>query len=254
MSDTDIIEAGPFELKAQSAAPPMPMELIDKAIETGNVESLERLMDLQERWEASQARKAFFAAMAQFQGQCPGIGTRGQADRYKYARLEDIMTVITPLLSQNGLNITFNTEQSENALTVTTHVHHVGGHTQSTTFAVPVPEIRGTNETQKMGAANSYARRYGIVNALNLRIMGEDNDGQYRGISDETITPVQAENIQTMIDELGTHMDLGAFLRLADAESVADIRAHHYNDLIRMLDTKRAQVRASRKAKEGDDE
>ena len=49
-----------------------PMTLIEQAINGGvEVEKLERLFDLQERWEAAKAKTAFFRAMANFQAEIP---------------------------------------------------------------------------------------------------------------------------------------------------------------------------------------
>ena len=51
-----------------------PMALIQMAIDKdSSLERLEKLMDLQERWEAKQAAKAFKAAMVEFQGKKPEL-------------------------------------------------------------------------------------------------------------------------------------------------------------------------------------
>ena len=56
-----------------------PFALMTIAIERGaQVEQLERLLALHERWEAEQARKAFHAARARFQSLCPEIVRRPQ--------------------------------------------------------------------------------------------------------------------------------------------------------------------------------
>ena len=45
-----------------------PGQLLEKAIDKGlHIDALEKLMDLQERWERRQAEKSFYAAMNQFQ-------------------------------------------------------------------------------------------------------------------------------------------------------------------------------------------
>lgn len=230
-----------------ATAAPLPMELIQMAVEKGQMDSIERLMDLQERWEANAARKAYFAAMAQFKQECPGIEKRGKADRYEYPKLEDIQTVVTPILSKHGLSVSFDAEQGEGTLRSIIHISHVSGHVETRHFTVPIPKGRGTNAAQDMGAANSYARRYGLANALDLRILGVDNDGHYLGVSNETISPEQAKNIEVMLEELGGNVDRAAFLRFADAASVAEIKRQNYDDVLRRLDKRRAQVRAAAK-------
>jgi tRNA(Glu) U13 pseudouridine synthase TruD len=50
-----------------------PMELLNQAVMSGNIELAEKLMGLQERYEQNQARKAFDNAMAQAKAEMPII-------------------------------------------------------------------------------------------------------------------------------------------------------------------------------------
>ena len=60
-----VIEHNTTDVVEKQTAPVTPMEMLDRAVSNGaSVETLERLMNLQERWEANQARKAFDDAMA----------------------------------------------------------------------------------------------------------------------------------------------------------------------------------------------
>ena len=66
---TELAPAGVTDVAqvVQTAAPRSitPMEMLSRAIEGGaGIEVLEKLMDLQERWEARQARRAFDEAVA----------------------------------------------------------------------------------------------------------------------------------------------------------------------------------------------
>ena len=56
--------SAPVPLTPAPAAELTPMGMVARAVESGaSIEIIERLMSLQERWEANQARKAFDAAM-----------------------------------------------------------------------------------------------------------------------------------------------------------------------------------------------
>ena len=84
----------------------LPINLIDKAITKGtDIASLEKLMDLQERWEKSQAQKAFNHALAQFQQQCPTLIKKKDGHNCKYTPLGDIIAQIKDVLFNNGLKI-----------------------------------------------------------------------------------------------------------------------------------------------------
>src|SRR5690606_12934348 len=76
-----------------------PLALIDKAISMNlDVDKLEKLMELQERWDKNQAKKAFDESMMGFQSECPiiqrqkegGVTKDGQV-AYMYAPLEAIV-------------------------------------------------------------------------------------------------------------------------------------------------------------------
>jgi hypothetical protein len=179
-----------FELDPQVETLPAinPMQMLGAAIDRGmSVADLGPLMDLVERHEANQARKAYAAAMAQFQAACPTIKKTTRADRYVYAPLDEVLRTIRPHLDSAGLSIRFDTEMTGNSvITVTCTVSHRDGHSELSHFAAPVDEKMRVNDTQKVGSANTYARRYALMNALALVASAEDDDGFTAGLSPET--------------------------------------------------------------------
>lgn len=243
----DVVKHEPTALPATVT----PMDLIQRATDSGmDVASLERLMDLQERYETNEARKAYFAAIAQFQDNCTGIGRRKKGAKANYASLDDIQTVITPHLSRCGLTISFDTDQEGDSIKVTCKVSHVKGHSESVRLTLPIPDMKmgsyKPNESQRMGAAMSYARRYALVNALNLRIMDEDSDAEYEGVkAHETVTPQQAAAIQEYIDEIGASFQKTAFFAWVKVDTVSEIPERQYADVIRMLKSKLTEAKKS---------
>ncbi len=73
-----------------------PMTLMAQAIQKNiPVETMEKLMDLQERWDKKNAQKEFNQAMADFQAKCPVIKKNkevmekdGKKARYSFASLD----------------------------------------------------------------------------------------------------------------------------------------------------------------------
>ena len=66
--------------------------------ENAPIEKLERLMDLQERWETKNAERAFYNALSIFQSDCPIINKSGKTyNGTDYAKLEDISNSIKKL-------------------------------------------------------------------------------------------------------------------------------------------------------------
>jgi len=159
------------------------------AIERGlDPATIGKMMDLQERWEAGQARKSYVEAMAGFKRECPAvIGKDRRADfgqgkaKYSYATTGQIVTAITPALSKYGLSLSWETRQEGKQVTVDCHVTHAGGHRESATLTGPNDESGGKNAIQQIGSAVHYLQRYTMVSVLGLATADmDDPDEQQR--------------------------------------------------------------------------
>lgn len=163
-----------------------PAGLLSQAIEKGlGVEELSKLMDLQERWEATQARKAFFAAFTKFQAAAPDIRKTKEVAfkdvRYKFAPLADICRQLSKPLETNELSYRWEIADTKEELKVTCLVSHIDGHTERTTMTA-APDISGSkNAIQARGSAIEYLKRYTLIGALGLSTTDSDLDGQMPG-------------------------------------------------------------------------
>lgn len=164
-----------------------PMPLIQMAIEKGAaIETLERLMSLQERWEASKAKKAFNEAMANFQGNCPVIKRKkdgGKTDSgmvaYKYAELGTIVDQVRSLLQKYGLSYSIKTTFAPNKVTAICIAKHLAGHSEESEVEMPLAtKTKIMNDPQQIGATITYAKRYAFCNAFGIMTEGEDVDGR----------------------------------------------------------------------------
>lgn len=86
-----------------------PSDMLAHAVTNGaGLEVVEKLMVLQERWDASQARKAFDDAMARLRENMPRIVKDKQVSfnstNYRYEDLDSITSVISPVMSELGLS------------------------------------------------------------------------------------------------------------------------------------------------------
>lgn len=173
-----------------------PSRLLELAIQKdADIEKLEKLMDLQERWDREQARKAFADALSAFQSAVPPIRKRGHVKypskdankdgtEFHHARLEDIAEAINPHLREHGLSYRFEQNHEmgadfgKNCITVTCIVTHRDGHSERTSMP-GFPDTSGSkNPIQSMGSTVTYLRRYTLLDALGLTVCDEDNDGQ----------------------------------------------------------------------------
>lgn len=115
---------------------------------------------------------------------------------------------------------------------------HVAGHSKSSEITIPVDDKMAANSSQKMGSANSYAKRYALSNALNLAFAETDTDAANLSAK---ITTDQATVLTDLIEEIKLPAARkNAFLKWAKAKSVDEIPASVYDDAKRYLEDLRA--------------
>lgn len=157
-----------------------PMALIEVAVaNNADVDKLEKLMALQERWDAKQAREAFFEAMAKFQSMAPVIKKLKAGHRdVKYAAMEDIQQQIAPILTQCGLSYRFEQSQDQSSITVICIVTHKNGHSETARLTSGYDVSGNKSNIQSIGSSLSYLRRYCLIGAFGLTVADEDTDGR----------------------------------------------------------------------------
>lgn len=160
-----------------------PSELIAIAIKQNiDIEKLERLMSLQERYQANIARKKFLSAMAIFQSKCPKIEKKKQVSfgntNYKYAELGEISDAIKESLLDAELSYRWEIDDAENGLKVTCIVSHIDGHSEKTAMSSEKDSSGNKNNIQARASAITYLQRYTLIGALGLTTANEDIDGR----------------------------------------------------------------------------
>ncbi len=102
--------------------------------------------------------------------------------RNKYASLAAVLDAVrTPLLS-NGIVLVQRVVESEpGTAAVETRLVHTSGEWIASTTTIPLPEAEPgakVNMGQSVGAAISYARRYGLMAMLSMAAVDEDTDNE----------------------------------------------------------------------------
>lgn len=165
----------------------MPVNLISQAISSGaSVDALEKLMQLQERWEAKEASKSFKQAMTDFQAKKPKLvkndvvdatsKTSGVRINFKYNSLGAIQSAVDPVLSECGLSYRWEQVERDGRIEITCIVSHILGHTERTSLSAPLDKSGSKNEIQSIGSTVSYLKRYTLEGALGLA-SDKDRDG-----------------------------------------------------------------------------
>lgn len=142
-----------------------------------DVDKLEKIMDLQERWEQKEAKKAFINSMSQFQSICPPIMKGKKGHNCNYATLPSIHAVVKKPLYECGLKFSYEQSTKGGEMTVKCVVTHVDGHSESTSMSAPMDASGSKNAIQAIGSSNSYLQRYTLIGALGIVTADHDDDG-----------------------------------------------------------------------------
>lgn len=193
--DVDIKEAAdppaqPLTVQAptrSAVALTTPGELLRLAMQNGaNIEMLERLLDLQQRFEEREAEKAMVQAMSAFKREPieiykrKGVGyhtKEGDFIGYKHAQLSDVTDAITPAMARHGLSFGWDVEQNGNQITVHCIVTHERGCSKKVTM-VGAPDTSGKkNAIQQVASTVTYLQRYTLLAVTGMSTKDEDDDG-----------------------------------------------------------------------------
>lgn len=250
-----------------------PMEMIARALDSGaGVEVIERLMSLQERWDATQARKAFDGAIAAAKAEMPIVTKNREVDfstakgrtNYKFEDLGGILQLVEPVLSRHGLLVRFSVSSELNQpVSVTCVLAHRDGHREQTTLQAGRDESGNKNAIQAIGSTVTYLQRYTLKAALGLAVSNDDDGrggapqgsppaggapaaaGGFPGDepmqdTGELISQKALSELISIADAVGA--DKAAFCKAFNVPSFADIPASRYVDARRLLNAKAAKT------------
>jgi len=173
----------------QQMAQPTPMGLIQMAIQQGSaidLDRMERLMQMQERWDKEEARKAYLSAMAEFRANAPELRKDSKVDftsskgrtNYNYADMEEVSMPIGKVMGPLGLSFRFEPKQVNGRVFVTTILQHALGHSEQITLDGPADESGNKNSIQAVGSTITYLERYGLLAITGMAVKGQDSDGR----------------------------------------------------------------------------
>jgi hypothetical protein len=226
------------------------IQVIERAAMNPNVDidKMERLLQMQERIMARNAKAEYDAAFAEMQSELPvivergGIKDRNQNVQSKYALWEDINEAIKPVLARHGFGISFRTGQHDGKIVVTGVLSHRGGHREETSMELPTDTSGSKNAVQAVGSSTSYGKRYTAQALLNLTSRGEDDDGKAAGIT-ASLPEERVMALREKIESVG--LDIQKFCAKWSIDSLNDFPANKYEEAIASLDAYFERKRAN---------
>ena len=214
----------PAKVNAQVPAQVTAQEdrLLEKVLESGNIEVLERFIALRKSEQERRARMDFERNFAIMRRELPVIhktkevkirGTKA----YSYEPIERIQADCDATIFRHGFSYSWREEAIQSGKRVWLDITGYG-YTRSNYFDVPplnpITSRDGnqvTNAVQMAGAMSTYGRRYTFISGFGLIVEGEDSDGIVVTIDNELQSDLDkiktASDTNTMMDAYRTAYD-----------------------------------------------
>jgi hypothetical protein len=233
-SEVAVVEQAPVPTTEAAAI----FSMIERAARDPNtdVDKMQKLYQMQVEASGRRARTAFLAALSDLQGEMPAVQRLGKGHNdKKYARFEDFIAAVRPLLIKHGFSLTHRVARGEKEITVTAVLGHREGHVETTDLILPADTTGNKNAVQSWASTISYGRRYTGMAILGVASEDEDDDAKAAGAGD-TVSDDQAAAIRDKITEVGAQID--GFLKYMKVESISDIPANQFERAMAALSKK----------------
>jgi ERF superfamily len=212
------------------------------------VDKLEKLLEMQLKIRAVEAKQSYAGAMARVQSKLPKIIRTKDNDQTgsKYAPLEVIVKMAAPIYTGEGFSISFSEAESPKPehIRVKGIVRHADGHETEhwRDVAIDMTGIAGkVNKTMTHGEASSvtYGRRYVTCIAFNIPTE-DDTDGNKPKKPVDLVNEAQLAHIEQLIAD--TKTELPQFLKWAKVAKLEEIPAKSYQTVVKQLEAKKGRA------------
>jgi len=219
----------------------------------GDMAALKDMMDLRDRWEATEARKAFVDAMASFKvepidlrkSKAVGYDTKdGDFVGYKHATTADVVDAVVPAMGRNGLSHRWDVKQEDGQITVTCIITHKLGHSESVAMTAAPDNSGKKNPIQQVASTIQYLQRYTLMAATGVAAKEQDDDAitayAAPGPEPDRISEEQEATLSGLI--ASTDSSLPKYLEWLKIDKLSDLRASSYGRALALLKTKQGII------------
>lgn len=220
-----------------------PADMIRIAVSGGaDLDKLEKLLILQERYEVNEARKAYHKAMANFKASPPKINkdknvayaTSAGKVGYKHASLANVTEKINSELSKYGLSASWTTKQN-GQICVTCRITHEFGHSEETTLCAPSDTSGSKNAIQAIGSTITYLERYSLLALTGLATYDQDDDTKAMGAPVEFISEKEQHQLADLL--IAKEIKESKFLEYMKVAALAEIPKVKFQQAITAINT-----------------
>lgn len=221
-----------------------PMQMILSAVQnSSDLEKVEKLLALQERWEANEARKAYAKAFSIAQANILPVVKKKFNNQTKsnYADLANIIETAQPIYTKEGFSVTFNEGDclKEGHARILADVLHCKGHKEQYHLDIPLDGtgIKGNaNMTPIHGKASavSYGKKYLMCMIWNIPTA--DDDGNKGSGKLKTINEKQ---LSTLLDLLcAKELTESGLIRFLKIDKLEDLPESRYMEAVAAINAK----------------
>ena len=209
MTDTHDIIPKAEQLAARDTLHPLIAAMLEK---DPTPETCEKMLALQERFEANEARKAYNVALNALKRDLPAYLARDKDVNfngkymYSHTTLAAMMETVMPHLIANGFSMTWDSPapSKPGLIAVTAILTHVGGHSERTTLEAPPDTAGSKSAPQAVASTATMLQRYTAL--LRLGLVTRDID-----------EPANEVKTKPAADEVNTDRNMKAMAELVKA-------------------------------------
>ena len=218
------------------------MDMVSEAVSRGaSIELVERLMALHKEFEASEARKAFYAAKAEFKKDAPDVLRDMNNTQFnsKYASIGNLVTTVNAALAPHGLDAAWDIEQGEKGeVKVTCILTHLAGHQARVSLKAP-PDTSGggsKNPIQQIKSTLTYLRAAtfeavtGVASKSSFVNANDDANGAY---SKSALSKAQVMELRALAERNG--VSEARICKWANVQAVEEIQAIHFRKAMNVV-------------------
>jgi hypothetical protein len=167
-------------------------------------ETMEKMMDLQERWEAGEAKRAYTSAMVKLRKDLPTWIKRDKVvdftsakgrTHYTHASLAAAMDAVVPALTAHGFSLSW-VPSTDSKVTVKAVLTHADGHSEECAISAP-PDTSGHKiGPQSVASTITLLQRYSALALLGIATADMEDPGPNLSPEDDLERVDTARNLK----------------------------------------------------------
>lgn len=221
-----------------SSQQPMIYSMIHLAIEKGaSIDQLERLWDMQLKYETNEAKKAYHFAMSEFKKERIVITKDKDNTQYKskYTSIGHLIEIVAPLLGKHGLSHKWDISQEGDMIKVACVLTHALGHSESVSMSAPSDKSGAKNPIQQIKSTRTYLQAATFESLCGLAATDSNCDDDGNGYGNvATIDEKQQGQIIDMMAE--KNVNESQFLAWLKVKAVVEIPADKFGFVVKTLE------------------